>query len=484
MQQHKSDELLLNCDITSLLSAAMIVVACLCPFAKSADPDATAVCGNGTETFGCINGIQAHSFNGGLCNVGDAPLPGDIDENHPIWTTNIYRLHNHAFEQIGLSWVKHDNWTSELGGCLNCTFDLNCDAEDSDASLDPGCRDTYIACQNGIQDALGPRSQINPWTGAWPMSGTAQYCSGSSLIDCRVQIQKSDLENYAGADYFMEQQVISPDEPAAARNNNVSYRPLAVGSCSTSGCNDSTPLCSQSRSCSSCESNSTNCTYEISVDTLHCEEPAIHAWKDSDSSVVETEFSVSSDGKFILAGKAWQVAGTECMWHYEYALYNMNSDRAADGFIVPLPNDLSAEELAEIQASAGFHDIAYHSGEPYDSTDWTVPSTLTTSVPWSIASGSNNALYWGTLYNFRFQAPRPPVYSGAPATVTVDLYRSGSPTSVTGVSVAPGTTSALLRARCHSGDQCMITTECHCDDIGGVFTSATSCALSGCAMSP
>ena len=198
-----------------------------------------------------------------------------------------------------------------------------------------------------------------------------------------------------------------------------------------------------------------------------CQEPAIYAWKDSDSSVVETNIQVPNDGKFILAAKATFIGLG--WWRYEYALYNMNSDRSARAFRVPLPTDLSR---ADLQA-AGFHDLSYHSGEAFDGTDW--PATVAVgSITWTTqAYGCNvnaNALRWGTLYNFRFEAKRPPNYA---STVTIKLFKpTGTPASVTGVSVSP---AASPVGACCTGGACSVTTQTGC---GGTFKGAnTDCQV-------
>lgn len=431
------------------------------------------------DVWGCVNGTQAYSVGGGLCNIGDEPLPGG---SISMLTSNVYRLSDDKkrFEQIGMSWVKRNPWGAEQGPCRACGVISNgCTPS---AGLGVGCSDVY-GCENGLNRyQMGPRSEINPWTGD---SGTTRCTNRTNVTDCRLQVNKSDV--VSDAKYFLELQVITNDDyesSAALRNNNVSYKPATFGGCA-GGCTASIPACGSSQSCDNCGSgdgcvhtltagtgacvNHTDCdvnedctndwcingvcqhacTYYPLQGTVTCEtdancndsdscttdycvieppdvegscqhtctsascttcclgfkEPAIHAWQASDSSVVETDIPVSNDGKFILAAKAWNVSG--CVWEYEYALYNMNSDRSAWKFRVPLPTDLSADDLEAIRISgvAGFHDISYHSGEPYSDTDWAV-TVESGSITWATTDYTTNpdanALRWGTLYNFGF----------------------------------------------------------------------------------
>ncbi len=62
------------------------------------------------------------------------------------------------------------------------------------------------------------------------------------------------------------------------------------------------------------------------------------------------------------------------MWRYSYALQNLNSDRSAGSFSVPLP-------FAVPVSNTGFHDVDYHTDEPYDLTDWTV-EVVPGSITW------------------------------------------------------------------------------------------------------
>src|SRR5262249_11275321 len=83
----------------------------------------------------------------------------------------------------------------------------------------------------------------------------------------------------------------------------------------------------------------------------------------------------------------------------------------------------------------GFHDVDYHDGDGpgnvnYDGTDW--PATLGgAEITWATQTydqnQSANALRWGTLYNFRFDADAVPVSAAA----TITLFKPGTPAAVT-----------------------------------------------------
>ncbi|MGE3181747.1 MAG: hypothetical protein AB7N71_08960, partial [Phycisphaerae bacterium] len=90
-----------------------------------------------------------------------------------------------------------------------------------------------------------------------------------------------------------------------------------------------------------------------------------------------------------------------------------------------------------------FHDVDYHSGEPYDGTDWPANDDGT-SLTWatdSFATNPNaNALRWGTLYNYRFTADSAPTMGQ----VEVGLFRPGTPSSILFDAMVPTTSSLLL----------------------------------------
>ena len=114
--------------------------------------------------------------------------------------------------------------------------------------------------------------------------------------------------------------------------------------------------------------------------TIEQERPAIHAWKDLDATVRVTEAVVPSEGMYVLGAKVSDL-GTG-LWHYEYALYNLNSHRSAGSFSVQLPAGATV-------VNAGFHDVDYHSGEPWNGTDW--PATLETDrIAWSTTPYANS----------------------------------------------------------------------------------------------
>jgi len=312
---------------------------------------------------GAVGSITAYSFGTTSVNVGSVNLNWiDGSPFHPVISQNMFRLKDGKFEQIGQSWLKHGFCALQLTGCGPCAAQGGCLS-----FLKPGCRDPYSAGLNGSQGGLGPKFEVNAATGvfAWPY--TADGVGGNTIYK-RLQVATADLAN-AGALYFIEGHYVASDDAFAGNdNNNASYRRVNI-------------------------SGSHNLSF---VGVTQQQKAGIFAWQANDGAVVLNHIDVPGDGRFTLAYKVSD--NGDNTWHYEFALYNMNSDRAGQAVRVPVP---ACVTLTNIE----FHDVPYHSGEPYVGTDWTGIHSGGEIVWASQTEGVNpnaNALRWGTLYNFWF----------------------------------------------------------------------------------
>jgi len=352
-------------------------------------------------SYGSLGGISAFAVGMVSCNAGDVWLNWDgFTNQHPVIGQSMYRLKNDRFEQIGQSWLNHSFYALSENFCFP-----DCQRTDG-THLGVHCSDTYSASVSGAQSNLGPKYQVNAHTGEFPFPPTNPPYSGT--IARRLQVKDTDLDpsSNAGALYFVEGQFVTPDDAAADnQNNNASYRRVTIYV-------GTGVFCPVGRYCAAL--SGANPTQRM--------QSAIRAWKDTAVSVVETDAQVPGDGLFILSAKVTDLG--DGYWHYEYALQNLNSDRSGRSFTVPLP-----EGVFIPPESIGFHDVDYHSGEIWDGTDW--PATVEigkitwATTPYNVNPNAN-ALRWGTLYNFRFDANVAP----AAATVTLGLFKTGSPTEL------------------------------------------------------
>jgi hypothetical protein len=253
---------------------------------------------------------------------------------------------------------------------------------------------------NGSQGGLGPRFEVNAATGGFSYPFTGQGSNGNSIYKrCQVANSEVNPATHPGAVFYGEGHYVTPDDAAAGNQaNNASYRRLVTGS----------------------GNSSSGWSLNFSGGTIR-EEPAIRAWPGHDATVILTDTMVPGDGMFIVGSNATDNGnGT---WHYEYAVHNLFSDRSCGSFSVPVPSGASVTNIE-------FHDVAYHSGEPYPGTDWN-SSVSGGSITWStqtFAQNTNaNAIRWGTLYNFRFDCNVAPINNGD---VDLGLFKPGGTNSI------------------------------------------------------
>ena len=346
------------------------------------------------------NLVAAFSVGTTSCNIGDTALEWvERTAAHPVIRQSLYRLKNNRFEQIGSSWVKHgflalNNRDLCTGECVTTGAPFD--------ELRPGCSDPYVAGLNGTRRHLGPTSDINAFTGVFPYPPTISTTSGN--IGNRAQVLHTDLDAALniGALYFAEGHYVAADDAQAGNGvNNTSYRKVDIVTDEESGFCD-VPYCAFL--------NGANII----------EVPALTAWKTADNSVRETPAEIPNEGVFLLAAKVIDL--NDGFWRYEYALHNMNSDRAGGSFSMPLPEGAVVRNI-------GFHDINHHSGEPWDGTDW-VGVHESGQITWATTPFDDdpnaNALRWGTLFNFRFEINAPP----EDGSVILGLFKPGFPDEV------------------------------------------------------
>ncbi len=355
---------------------------------------------------GAINGMRAYSVATTSCNIGDEEFSWvETTNKHPVIGQNLYRLSNGRIEQIGMSWLKHGFCALQESDCGTCTpAGPGC----TDA-LGVGCSDPYGSNLNGQHSRLGPRFEVDATKGVFPFPYSNPGGTSGNNIFKRIQVLETDLTT-PGALYFIEGQYIHPEDASAGNgDNNASYRRVTV-----SGSFSLSPQGSTER-----------------------ELAAIYAWRDHgngvdspDNSVTIAPVDYALGDRFIAGSKVIDLGNG--LWRYEYAVFNLNSDRSAGGVSIPIAP-------GTVISNVGFHDVDYHSGEPYDNTDWT-SSVTSTEVSWNspatyLADPNTNALRWGTMYNFYFEANVPPT-SGD---MTIAMFKPSSiPTLTAGLEV-PGT---------------------------------------------
>lgn len=344
------------------------------------------------------------------CNLGVVPLNWFAmpQVDHPVIPQNLYRMsggvtNTDRFEQVGQSSLKH-----AFTALQNNICSLGCNATAS-TTLGSGCSDPYSVGNNSSQNSLGSRAWVNPFTGAYP--NTANSHTGHSHVgpSHRILTEVSDLipAQNPGATYFAEGQYVTPHEYAWCQANpgqcnmynNVSYRQYNVNQISPAY------------------------TFTAVGNTVR-QKSAINGW--TGATIVEVKPASGTDGVAYVAYKVTNPSAG--VWHYEYAVYNQNLDRAIQLFSVAVGGGASISNVgfhAPVQHPAWANDGTFNS-LGFSNAVW-AQSQAGGAMTWNsetFAQNQNaNAIRWGTLYNFRFDSNRPPTTADA----TIGFFKTGSP---------------------------------------------------------
>lgn len=357
---------------------------------------------SGFANHGVVGSVRAYTLGSYTCNISTDTGLAWVNNGTPVLFMEMYRLHNGRLEMIGMSWGKHACCAGSGSdpGCGSCTG--------IGPGLRAGCRDVYSAGYNSGQGKLGQRSRVNAYTGA--TQGAVSQASYTS-IERRLQVNVADINttNFPGARFFVEGTYTADDENPATARNNASYKPVNI---------DQTTF---------------NLTSSLGASVnMSVGKPAIYAWQEHglglnqpDNSVNIAIADVPLEGRFFAGSKVIDLGNGN--YRYEYAVFNLNSDLSGGSLTVPVPAGVVVPD-----ANIGFKDVNYHSGEIYDNTDWTKAKTgagVVWSSPQTFAVNPNsNALRFGTMYNFWFEANVAP----APTTgsITLGMFKSGGAPSI------------------------------------------------------
>ncbi|MEZ6195646.1 MAG: hypothetical protein R3F20_07940, partial [Planctomycetota bacterium] len=373
--------------------------------AQSTGPDVIVAAVHNIANYTAVGGTDAFSVGTTSCNIGTAPLLWQAaTPNHPVIAQHLYRIGDGRCDMIGQSWLKHGFATVNSGICGSCSGPTG-------QQLYPFCSDPYDASLNGTQSGLGPKFEVDAHTGVFPYPYTGQFASGDDVYK-RLQFALADVDPvaYPGSTYWVEAHYVSPDDAAAGnQDNNASVRELLVGG-------------SPVDRILSLAAGST---------TLQ-QTTALEVWPTLDPAVQLQIVDVPGEGRLQVA-----VRGTDLpngSTRYVYAVHNLNSHRSVRQIDVAMPAGALVQNL-------DFHAPTWHSGEPYSNAAWPGAysgSAVTWSTDTEAVDPNANAIRWGTTYTFSFDSDLPPT-----GTVTLGLFRAGSPAGVSTVFTAPPFTLAL-----------------------------------------
>ena len=346
------------------------------------------VLGSTATTIGC-------AAQNDMCNPGTVQIPwqATMQENHPKFGFMVARESNGRFEQISdRSFCKHAfTSVNGSGGCGTCQN------PGTGSVMGIGCTDAYGVGNNGDRTWLGPADEIDPWLGTWSHVGSyfdrgdpdvgppanndgvrslsSTQIAAFNSVKNRVTINISDL-GVAGAAYWYQIHLLHQGEAVANRTDNLMSRGVNFSGSGTSW---------------------------NSVDSgIATYGSILTRWT---GATVNTAGNGLDDGRFAVGVKV--TGPTAGVYHYEWAVHNIDNSRGGAAFHVPV-------DPAAVVTNIGFRDI---DGSALD--DWTA-ARVGNEMIWSSPAG--NPQNWNTIFNFRFDCSVGP--SNAP--VTIDEARIGA----------------------------------------------------------
>ena len=264
-----------------------------------------------------------------------------------------------------------------------------------------GCYDIYSTGFNGNRAYLGPTTEINPWLGTWNPTGSyfdigdrsqANFpqpadnvqsldTSGWDPVKNRMEVREQEL--IQPGTFYGQNQVVIIGEPVANRDDNLVSRGTTFSW------------------------NGSSWSAGLSGGSVHGS--VLTRWTGATTSMGGNG---GDDGRFLVAVKV--TGPTNGMWHYEYAIQNVDNHRGGASFRLPVCPTARVENV-------GFRDI---DGSVLN--DWDVNRT-SSSLEFLAAAG--NALDWNTFYNVWFDSDAAPVAGVAhidearpgPGALTVDV---------------------------------------------------------------
>ncbi|MBK8101390.1 MAG: hypothetical protein IPK26_30270 [Planctomycetes bacterium] len=361
------------------------------------------------------NGEVGIGFGHAFCNGGTVHVPwasspttsGQMTDVHFKIAFLLVRESNGRMVQISTpdSYVKHSRVTYNLGSS-NCG---TCQSGPG-STFRIGCYDAYSTGFNGDQFNLGPPNEIDPWLGSWnpvgsyfdrgdPVVGGAAANDGTQsltytqtgnfdAVKNRVTVPESELSQTGT--FYGQVHLVCEGEPVANRGNNQLSERLNF---SWSGSSWST----------------SNAGGPVSGSVLN-------RWTGAQ---VNLGGNGANDGRFAVGVVVTPLGGG--MYHYEYAVHNIDNSRGGATFRVP------------VQAGSTTTNFGVRDNDTNALNQWTA-ARVGNEVVFSAAA--NNPLNWNSIFNFWFDCNVPP----GGGTAQIDQARVG-----------PGALTVAVTTRTPSG---------------------------------
>jgi hypothetical protein len=288
------------------------------------------------------------------------------NDQHPFLNWAIYREIDGRFEQLGVSGIKHAFLTINS----NCT--INCG---SSHILWLGCEDVYGTGNNDSSFALGPRAEIEAFTGVWencgsffdPMPCTGSHQQSSNGTDeNRLSVYTADLTDPAVTSMYMQAWYLIRDDVNIF--NSMGYRSIAPTPSGGGWNMNRGPVFK----------NGAALDNYVTPDTL--------------SAMETSQSQKTGEGQFTVASKVVDLGGG--LYRYNYAIENYEFDPRFINYHIPLSD------------TASFTNPVFSDPEHDDLNNWQFDHS---NGQLNVVGSDQNEQDWGMLFSFSFTSDSPPI---------------------------------------------------------------------------
>ncbi len=361
--------------------------------------------------IGSVQYRSAHNSNGldsdyiviapsaSLKNVGTADVPwytkysGIFDpynnDQHPLLNWAIYREVDGRFEQMAVSGVKHAFLTINF----NCTIDCG-----NSHILWLGCEDVYGVGNNDSSSAIGPREEIEAYSGTWDNCGTffdPMPCQGSQQNfssgpgQFRAVVNTNDLVDANNSGVYMQAWYLIRDDVNIF--NSMGYREITPTAGGGGWSFNPGPF-----------ANGAALDNYVPKNTI--------------SAMQSSQTIESREGQFAVAVKVIDLGNG--LFRYNYAVENYEVDPQFSQFRIPMLD------------SPLVTDFVFSDPDDNVTNDWSF-NLINNEL--QVTGSATNEQDWGMLFSFSFTAPSPPVEG----VMTIDIANPNATNTVSSVVLVP-----------------------------------------------
>lgn len=309
-----------------------------------------------------------------LANVGTADVPWYLkftansppynNDQHPYLNWAVYREIDNRFEQIGLSELKHAFFSTNV----------NCSCPGGNI-LGVGCGDLYGRASNDLSNALGPRTELEAYTGIWdncgsffdpiPCTGSQQNSSGGPTTgDNRLSIDPNDIVPNL---YMQAWYVVRDDINIFNSMGYKRFNPELI-----------------------------NTTWVTNTDPAFSNGAALDNYvpKNTISGMQSSQTIATNEGHFTVAVKVIDLGGG--LYRYNYAIENYDFDPEFINFHIPLDD------------SSSLSDTVFIDPDKNGANNWQFNRA---SNSLNVIGNVSNTQDWGMMFSFSFTTNAAPAKS-------------------------------------------------------------------------